>query len=300
MIGKKSVVIIGLLFGVSIFYAYKQTEHADQDEVMAKGQQIYPVPIPADLSFAGEVVPLAKYGIKERLDRELTVNTYWQSSTILILKRTKKYFEIIEPILAKNGIPDDFKYLAVAESGLQNVMSNKGAQGVWQMMKATGRSYGLEVRDGVDERLSLELSTEAACIYLREAYNKFGTWSLAAAAYNRGMSGISRDLAFQYVDDYYDVNLNSETARYMFRILAFKTIIENQESYGFHIQPKDYYADPLYSTITVDTTITDLAQYAQQLGTNYQVLRGLNPWITSRKELKVFSKTYTIKAPLMK
>jgi hypothetical protein len=283
---------------LSIIIASRYTEIDDQEDNMTEGMQIYPVLIPASLDFCGESVPLDRFEIKERLDRELLVNAFWQSNATLIIKRSKRYFEIIEPILKLNGVPDDFKYLAVAESGLQNAVSSAGAKGIWQFMASSAKEYGLEVTNDVDERYHLQKATEAACEYLLKGHAQFGSWTMAAAAYNRGSNGIRRDLSKQLISDYYDMHLNSETARYVFRILAFKTIIENPKLYGYHIENKDYYGNIPTTSITVDTTIENISEYASQLGTNYHVLKSLNPWIIGN-ELPVDSKSYTIKAPLV-
>ncbi|MFB1003056.1 MAG: lytic transglycosylase domain-containing protein [Bacteroidia bacterium] len=289
-----TVITVGLLSISS-----KDTEKEDQAIKMEKGLQVYPVPIPSNLSFAEESVPLNKYGIKERLDRELLVNTYWQSNTMIMLKRSKRVFSVVEPILAQHGIPDDFKYLAVAESGLVNVTSHLGAKGVWQFMKSSGKDYGLRINDQVDERLHLEKSTKAACIYLKEAYERFGTWSLAAASYNRGMAGIRRDLTKQFVADYYDLHLNTETSRYMLRLLALKQIFDNPIDFGFHIEDKDYYTSEAFVHIVVDKDILNISEYARSIGTNYHILKSMNPWIKGN-ELLVSDGPYTIKAPLQK
>jgi len=285
-----------LVFAVFVM-ANKDTEVVDQEKKMAEGMKVFPVPIPTQLVFAGEPVPLEKFEIKERLDRELLVNSYWQSNTLLILKRTRRSFAIIEPILERYEIPNDFKYLAVAESGLLNVTSPAGAKGVWQFMPSSGKGYGLAINNMVDERYHLERSTEAACLYLREAYNKFGNWTLAAASYNRGMNGINKDLAKQLVSDYFDMHLNTETSRYILRILAFKTIIENPSSYGFYIEDKDYYGSVATYEIYADSTISNISEYAASIGTNYHVLKTLNPWIKGN-ELLITNRPYTIKAPL--
>ena len=290
-------ILLGLVVGV--FFSSKSNEFVEQAEKFSENYQVVPVPIPNQLTFAGEAVPLERFEIKERLDRELLVNTYWQSNSLLILKRSKKFFEIIEPILAKNGIPEDFKYLAVAESGLLNVTSPAGAKGVWQFMPSSGKAYGLEINNSVDERYHLERSTQAACLYIKEAFYKFGNWTLAAASYNRGMNGISNDIAKQLVNDYYDLHLNTETSRYILRILAFKTIIENPSAYGFHLEEKDYYSFPPTINISVDESIPNISEYAQSLGTNYHVIKSLNPWIKTN-ELTVSNVPYIIKAPLNK
>lgn len=296
---KNYLIALGTLLMVSlVVISAKKTEQAEQEEVMSEAPKVVAVPIPNQINFGGENIPLDKFEVRERLDRELLVNSYWQSNSLLMIKRSKRVFEIIEPILAKNGVPDDFKYLAVAESGLLNVTSPAGAKGVWQFMPSTAKNYGLEVNGEVDERLHLERSTAAACQYLKEAYARFGSWTLAAAAYNRGPAGVERDLGKQLVGDYFDLHLNTETSRYVLRILALKTIFENKTTYGIHLKNEDYYGSPGTININVDSSIGNIAEYALQLGTNYHVLKSLNPWLTSN-ELNVVSKTYTIKAPLV-
>ena len=296
----KKIHFVGILILVMVAVfamSYKDTDQVDQENKMSEGMKVFPVPIPNQLVFADETVPLEKFEIKERLDRELLVNSYWQSNTLLILKRTQRSFAVIEPILARYGVPDDFKYLAVAESGLLNVTSPAGAKGVWQFMPTSGKGYGLAINKMVDERYHLERSTEAACLYLKEAYDKFGSWTLAAASYNRGMSGINRDLSKQLVSDYFDMHLNTETSRYILRILAFKTIIENPSSYGFYIEDKDFYGSIETYDIYADSTISNVSEYAASIGTNYHVLKTLNPWIKGN-ELVITNRPYTIKAPL--
>lgn len=297
MLKNTTIVILAVITVGLVFISSKDTEKEDQAKKMEKGIHVYPVPLPSELIFAGEAVPLSKYGVKERLDRELLVNTYWQSNTMIMLKRSKRVFSVVEPILAKYGIPNDFKYLAVAESGLVNVTSPAGAKGIWQFMESSGKSYGLRINSQVDERLHLEKSTEAACLYLKEAYERFGSWSLAAASYNKGMAGISRDLAKQLVGDYYDLHLNTETSRYMLRILALKQIFDNPSDFGFHIEDKDYYTSDATISIAIDQNIANIAEYAMSLGTNYHVLKSINPWIKGN-ELIISDGPYTIKAPL--
>lgn len=297
MKGKKIILILSLFVVFSVLFSSKFTEYAEQEKRIKDNYQIVPVPIPNQLTFADEKVPLDRFEVKERLDRELLVNTYWQSNTMLILKRSKKFFEVIEPILAEHNIPSDFKYLAVTESGLLNVTSSAGAKGVWQFMPSSGKSYGLEINNSVDERYHLEKSTVAACLYIKEAYAKFGNWTLAAASYNRGMNGISNDLEKQLVNDYYDLHLNTETSRYILRILSFKTIIENPKSYGFQIEEKDFYSFQPTINIPIAESIPNISEYAQSLGTNYHVLKSLNPWIKTNS-LEVTEVPYIIKAPL--
>ncbi|MDC0104826.1 lytic transglycosylase domain-containing protein [Bacteroidia bacterium] len=292
------IAIASFLILTLIFSSAKKDENAEQEDVISKGSKVVAVPIPSQINFAGEQVALDKFEVKERLDRELLVNSYWQSNSLLMIKRSKRAFEIIEPILAEYDVPEDFKYLAVAESGLLNVTSSAGAKGVWQFMQSTAKSYNLEVNGEVDERLHLKKSTIAACQYLKEAHTRFGSWTLAAAAYNRGPAGVERDLKKQQVGDYFDLHLNTETSRYVLRILALKTIFENQTSYGIHLKNEDYYGSISTINVVVDSSINNIAEYALQLGTNYHVLKSLNPWLKSN-ELTVVNKTYTIKAPLV-
>ena len=249
---------------------------------------------PKTISFANEKVPLDKYYIKERLDRELLVNTFWHSNTILVLKRSKKYFPIIEPILSKNGIPDDFKYLAVIESGLIHVKSPAGAEGFWQFMPQTAREYGLEVNGDVDERLHLIKSTESAAAYLKYAYEVFGNWTLAAASYNAGMQRIQSEMNKQKANSYYDLFLNEETSRYMHRILATKLIFESPETYGFAITDEQSYALPETKFIIISESNINWVDFALSHNMNYADLRELNPWIKWHSTANRNQKEYEI------
>ena len=259
--------------------------------------QIRAFDLPKKLDFAGEAVPLHLSDVRERLDRELLVNVYWQSNGLLLIKRAHKFFPIIEPILHKNGVPNDFKYLALIESGLMNVVSPSGAAGFWQFMKNTAKEYNLEMEDTVDERYHLEKATEAACLYLKKAKAEMGNWTLAAAAYNAGKAGIRNQLNKQLVSSYYDLHLNNETSRYVFRILAIKEIMKNPKKYGFYYKKEQLYdLDPV-QYITVDSTITNLAEFAKQYNTNYKTIRLLNPWIRDFSLQNKNGKTYVIKVP---
>lgn len=261
-------------------------------------QVVHGVPLPQSLSFAGQAVPLADANVRERLDRELLVNTYWHSNTIRSMKLADKYFPVIEPILAKYGIPDDFKYLAVIESGLMNVTSPAGAKGIWQFMPATAKEYNLEVANEVDERYHLEKATVAACKYLANSFRSFNDWALTAAAYNAGKSRISKLMNTQRADNYYDLYLTSETERYVFRILAAKLILSNPQRYGFYIDGTEQYQPVAYRTESV-TSIADIPAYAQQKGVTYKALKLLNPWLRSTKLTERKSKkSYEIKIPL--
>ena len=288
---KNALMGLGLLFLVStLIFAVQRSDALDTgfgtaEEPLNATKKVAPeykisaIEIPENLNFAGEHVPQEDPEIMERIDREFLVNTYWQSNALLLMKRAHKYFPVIEPILTKYGVPDDFKYLAVAESGLQNVVSPAGATGVWQIMRATGREYGLEVNTNVDERYHLEKATEVACRYLRKYKDKFGSWTLAAAAYNAGAGGVNKQLTLQQADNYYDLLLGQETGRYIFRILAIKEILSNPDIYGFEIADEDLYnAIPTFS-VEVDKPIANFADFASEYGINYKILKRHNPWL---------------------
>ena len=252
-------------------------EQIDKEEKLVNDYNVYALPIPDGLNFAGEAVPVENPDIKERMDRELLVNTYWQSNSLLLFKRANKYFPIIEPILAAEGVPDDFKYLAVIESGLTQAVSPARATGFWQILKTTGREYGLEVNDNVDERYHIEKSTRVACAYLKKAKERFGSWTAAAAAYNAGNAGVGRRMKSQNVDTYYDLLLGEETGRYVFRIIALKEILSHPQEYGFNFKKQDLYDYiPTYK-VSVDTAVTDFVAFSERFGINYKILKLHNP-----------------------
>ncbi|TRW23322.1 lytic transglycosylase domain-containing protein [Flavobacterium zepuense] len=253
---------------------------------------------PAEIDFAGEKAPLQISDVRERLDRELLVNANLDATTQLIIKRANRAFPVIEPILKRYGVPDDFKYLAVIESGLVNVVSPAGARGIWQFMPETGKQYGLEVNDLVDERYHLAKSTEAACKYLIESKAKFGSWTLAAASYNGGVGGVNKQITFQGVTNYYDLLLTEETARYVFRILALKEIMQSPATYKFNIQPADLYQVIPVKTVNVTASVPDLAVFAKEQGINYKILKIHNPWLRDRKLDVAAGKTYVMEIPL--
>ncbi|WP_046744790.1 lytic transglycosylase domain-containing protein [Kordia zhangzhouensis] len=258
---------------------------------------VYALEMPNTLDFAGEEVPLYLPDIKERMDRELLVNTYWQSNGLLLFKRANKYFPIIEPILKEHGIPSDFKYLALIESGLQNVVSPAGATGFWQIMKTTGKENGLEINSNVDERYHLEKATHVACKYLLESKERFGNWTAAAAAYNAGNTGILRRMEDQQVDSYYDLLLGQETGRYIFRIIALKEIFKDPKKYGFNFKKEDLYTNiPTYK-VEVDTAITNIAEFAKKFNINYKILKIHNPWLRENKLNNKSRKLYEIEIP---
>lgn len=253
--------------------------------------------IPSILEFAGEKVPLEIQDVYERLEREIYVNAYWQSNMVLLMKRSGKYLEEISKILKANGVPDDFKYLAIAESALMNVSSPAGARGFWQFMEPTAKEFGLEVSKDVDERYNWQKSTVAATKYLNQSHQKFGSWTAVAASYNMGQTGFNRRQNEQLQENYYDLLLNDETSRYMFRVLAFKVIFENPKKYGFGLRPEDYYKEPALKEVTVDQDIKSLAQWAKDQGSSYKELKIYNPWLRDKNLNVRRGKTYTIQLP---
>lgn len=255
----------------------------------------YLPPLPDKISLAGEIVPLNDFEVRERLEREILVNTFWQSQTILLLKKSKRWFPEIERILKQEVVPDDFKYLALAESGLSNVVSPSNAAGFWQFLPSTAKQYGLIVNAEVDERYHLEKATIAACKYLKEAYAKFGSWSLVAASYNMGIDGLQKQMATQKQKNYFNLLLNDETARYIFRILALKEIGGNPAKYGFKLENTDFYKPLKSKTLLVDSSITDIAQFAINQKINYKQIKLLNPWLRQNTLSNKTKEKYEIK-----
>ncbi len=274
------------------------TNKAASDAIPARVPSLNkPFSLPEELEFAGETVPLDNFDTRESLDRELLVNGYWQSRTLIVLKKSKRYFKVIEPVLKKYGVPDDFKYLCMAESGFENAVSPAKAVGVWQLLEGTAKEYGLEVNENVDERYNLEKSTEVACKYLLESYTRYGNWTMAAATYNVGRKGLDNQIAKQNTNSYYDLLLNEETARYVFRLIAHKLITEDPDKYGFHLEEEDYY--PVISThqIKVDTAITNIALFARSQSTNYKIIKQFNPWLRQNSLPDQTHKVYCINIP---
>lgn len=291
-----------VLLNVFLFQAFSEKEiHPDETIKPFEKMQmppVYNVVIPEKLAFCNEPVPIDMFLVREFLDRELTSNTYFHSSTIMLFKRANRWFPIIEPILAEQKIPNDFKYLALIESSLENTVSPAGAAGVWQILAVTAREYGLEVNDGIDERYHLEKATVAACKYLRSSYEKFGSWTLAAAAYNTGNARITKSLSEQRVDNYYDLFLNQETARYIFRILAVKTIFENPQQYGYYMDRREFFPPIPTRTVEVTQTIPSLVDFAGDHKITYKVLKYFNPWLRQETLPNASKRTYQIKIPL--
>lgn len=285
--------IITIVFLVVLIYSFKEKAKSDFDI----WPHIQPKVVPDSISFASESVPLHYFDVYESLDREIQVNSFFHSQTLFYLKRSTRFFPIIEPILKKNNIPDDFKYLAVAESGLANVVSPSDAAGFWQLLKPTAIELGLEVNDKIDERFNLEKSTEVACVYLKKQYDRYGSWTLAAASYNIGPNGLYRVIEAQKQKEYYNLLFNEETARYLFRILAIKTIIEHPEKYGFILDKNDFYPPITPVELEIDSTISNLASWADTHQTNYKIIKYLNPWMRDIELPNPKRKKYLIKVP---
>ena len=291
------------LFCISVLILLLSFEEFDLEKLTAFNShgedtyRVYALKLPSSLEFSGEAVPLDKPDIRERLDKELLVNTYWQSNMMLLLKRANKYFPLIEEILKEEGVPEDFKYLAVIESALENIRSPRGAKGFWQIMPSTAKEYGLEVNSNVDERYHIKKSTRVACKYLKKAKKRFGTWTLAAASYNRGMSGIDRLLKKQITDNYYDMLLNRETSRYVFRILAVKEIMSNPRRYGFIYESQDLYKPIPVRKIGLDTAINNIARFAKEQSVNYKIIKIHNPWLIQNHLNNKSRKYYEIEIP---
>lgn len=289
-----SILVFFLLFVSS---SYLNTSDNIHQQGFNTKYNVYSVLKPADLKFANEKVPNISHDVWERLDKELLKNIYWQSNTMLYFKRANKYFPIIEDILAKNNIPDDFKYLALIESGFEYTVSPSGAAGFWQIMRGTAREYGLEVNYAIDERYNLKKSTEAACKYLKKAYQEFGSWTMAAAAYNMGINGVRGNIKKQGTNNYFNLHLNDETSRYVFRIIVIKEIMENPRKYGFVFRESDLYTYAETKQVRIDSTIADLYLFAREQNINYKILKKYNPWLRISKLPDESRRIYFIEIP---
>ncbi|MCQ2286429.1 MAG: transglycosylase SLT domain-containing protein [Bacteroidales bacterium] len=297
------ITIISLLFLlVALVIINQDTAHAKGESILdgedhPTYNMVITAPyIPVEMEFAGEKIPLTCYWVREGLDRELTTVMNQHTLTTLSIKRANRWFPVIEPLLEEEGLPEDFKYLCVAESNLQNVVSTAKACGFWQFMEKTALLYNMEVREEVDERYNLEKATRAACRYLIGSKKRLGTWSLAAAAYNMGEAGVQKQMTAQSCDNYWDLYLNQETARYMYRILAYKLVFENPERYHYKLYPEDLYAPLDCDTLQVTTTINSLYDFAKEHNITYRELKELNPWLRAKK-LTVGTKPYVIQVP---
>lgn len=261
-------------------------------------QRVNALPIPDEVQFAGVTVDLTRHDLRERMDRELLAFTYMHSTTFLLIKRANLYFPIIEPILKEQGIPDDFKYLAVIESYLNpRAVSPVKAVGVWQFVVETAKECGLEVNEQVDERRHLEKATMGACRYLQQSYDVYGDWLTAGASYNAGRRRITSSLEEQKADDCLELYLNEETSRYVFRLMAVKEILSRPKDFGFHLEKSDFYHTVRTSQVEVNTSVADWAEWAEEHGMNYVQLKYFNPWIASLKLDNPYKKTYTVKIP---
>ena len=254
--------------------------------------------VPSSVTFCGKSIDLTRYDRYERMDRELLAFTYMHSTSIQMIKKANRYFPIVEPILKANGIPDDFKYLMVIESNLNpNARSGAGAAGLWQFMQTTGREYGLEVNKNIDERYHVEKATEAACKYLKDAYDKYQDWIALAASYYAGQARISSQFEKQQVNDMLDLFLVEETARYVYRIIAAKIMFSNPSAFGFRLRTKDLYMPIPYKEVSVNTGISNLAEWAKKQGITYALLKNMNPWLRDNFLQNVSKRTYTLKIP---
>ncbi len=297
--GKATFVILlllsaGFVFTLLVSAVDRQAESPDYEESAFAAASWA---LPETVSFAGEEMPLQNFDTRESLDRELNATAYRHGSTLLTLKRSARYFPEIEKILAENGIPDDFKYLACAESDLSNVISPAGATGFWQIMESTGREFGLTINKEVDDRYNLEESTRFACSYFKKAYERYGSWTMAAASYNNGFSGLSEQIGIQKETNYYDLLLNEETSRYIFRIVSLKLVISDPARYGFHVTNMDLYPPVPCREVAVDTAVTSFEQFARYFGTNYKILKFLNPWLRKPYLTNSTGREYIIRVP---
>ena len=285
------------------FLSFYVVQNETQDEKSENntnlfGYKIISPELPKEISFAGEPVPLNNFEVRERMDRELTIGTYWHSNMIFYIKRANRWFPVIEPILKKYGVPEDFKYIAVIESDLTNAVSPANAVGFWQLVKAAAVENGLEVNEFVDERYHVEKATEVACKYLLRVKEKFGSWTLAAAAYNMGRAGTINQLERQKTDSYYTLSLSDETARYVFRIIAARLIMSDPQKYGYQINKEDLYPELDYKIVKVNSEIKHWADFAKEHGINYRTLKYYNPWLRDNYLPNKSAKTYEIKIPV--
>jgi hypothetical protein len=303
---KISLLTIVLIFGFIIILTFtfsSQKENRDDqkrnDDDRVVTQEVIAPKLPKSISFAGEKAPLEIFYVKESLDKELLINAYWHSSTIMLLKKANRFFPLVEPLLKENNIPNDFKYLALIESGFNTAVSPSGAAGYWQFMEKTAREYGLEVNDHIDERYNEEKATRAACQYFNDSFEDFQNWTLVAAAYNAGKRRISESVEQQKTNNYYELYLNEETSRYVYRILAMKSIYENPGNYGFFLTESDLYKPIPTKEIKVTETIPDLVAFAQEQNISYKMLKLFNPWLRSSQLPDASGRTYYVKIPIL-
>lgn len=289
-------IIIGI--GLSLSFKVNSGDNSEENRIYLKeSNKVFSVPIPDKVTFIDENVPIDRFYVKEALEKEITVNTYFHSSSIFLIKKANRWFPVIEPILKKYNIPADFKYLAVAESGLENLVSPAGATGFWQLMPNTARELGLEVNADIDQRYDVELSTEAACKYLNKAFEKYGNWTLVAASYNAGMAKISEEIQRQQHSNYYDMIFVEETSRYVYRIIAIKNLLENPSDYGFFIRSKDLFQPFNLKKIAIDSTIRNIPAFAKSYNLSYKEFKIYNPWIRQAYLANKSGRTYFVQVP---
>jgi hypothetical protein len=297
---KKQIITLAgfivLLLSGKLFVSSTMSSPDDYGRLFEHRYHIFALELPYDVSFAGETVPLTDEAIRQRFDRELNINTYWQTQTSLLIRRAFRFFPVIRPILRKNGVPDDFKYLPLIESGFHDMVSPAGAEGPWQFLPRTARMYGLTVDNAIDERYDLAKSTEAACRYFKQAYKRLGNWTLVAAAYNMGISGVATAAQRQSATNYYDMALNIQTSRYVFRLVAIKEIMEHPRRYGFHFVRRSLYA-PIPTLKVKVSAATNLVRFARSYGITFQTLKELNPWVKNHELSDNQGKTYYLYIP---
>ncbi len=300
-----SIIIVVLLVISAIGSWYSHNRQEKEGQILnvsklndtTKFENARFISLPSKLDFAGETMPLSNSDVRERMDREIHINTYWHTNTILMIKRANRWLPEISAELAKEGIPDDFKYLVAIETNFKNDTSPRNAVGFWQFLKASGKEQGLQITDEVDERYDPVKSTKAAAKYLKNAYNKFGSWTLAAASYNRGVAGMQRAMEHQKELNYYNLLLNEETSRYIFRIVAAKLILESPTDYGFKVHPSELYQPFETYEIEVTKPIPSLVDWAQENSISYLQLKRHNPWLRADKLTILEGKKYIIKLP---
>lgn len=288
---------IWIILNLFVFSKNNLDNNIEYQENITGNYAVYAFPVPENVSFAGEKIPVENFDVKESLDKEILKVAYWHSELFLYLKRANRYFPMIEKILKENGVPDDFKYLAVAESGLENVVSPAGARGVWQFLKSTGKQYKLEITNEIDERYNLEKSTKAACNYLKNSYKTYKDWALVAASYNVGQGNLNKQIKKQQVHSYYDLLLNQETARYLYRTVALKLILSNPKNYGFRFRKQDLYPEIQTYNAVIDSSVSNITKLAKHFGTNYKMLKYFNPWLRKNKLTNPKKKVYVLKIP---
>ncbi|MCU0378619.1 MAG: lytic transglycosylase domain-containing protein [Bacteroidales bacterium] len=298
ILGKATLLLMMVMSAGFVFIMLVSADQQNNSFIEESSPSAASWALPENVSFAGEAMPLVNFDTRESLDRELNATAYRHGSTLLTIKRAGRFFPEIEKILKEEGIPDDFKYLACAESDLSNAISPVGATGFWQIMEGTAKEYGMTVDKEVDDRYNLEKSTLFACRYFKKAYERYGSWTLAAASYNNGISGLDEQIGIQKETNYYDLLLNEETARYVFRIVSLKLIMSDPGKYGFEINPEDYYKPVPYTEVKVDTAVASFEQFSRNFDTNYKMLKLLNPWLRKPYLTNTSGRDYIIRIPV--